>query len=163
MQITKWLRRLSTICFLLVWIPFAVLMFKGPFSMMSSGSQSTAENFLWDTGIWIGLIVTFAIGAAFFLIASLIVGSISNQRIINQGQSAEAKILALTDTGTRINNNPLVNFTLEVYSQTQPPFRAEASQTVSVIHLPSYQPGKIVNVKYLPGGNEVIIVGLKAT
>jgi hypothetical protein len=85
----------------------------------------------------------------------------SNSKIIEQGKDAEAKILALADTGTRINNNPLVNFTLEVHPQMSSPFQAVVSQTVSVIHLPSYQPGKIVNVKYMPGTNEVTIIGAK--
>jgi hypothetical protein len=85
----------------------------------------------------------------------------SKNKVITEGVSAEAKILALNDTGTRVNHNPLIKFKLEVHSPTQAPFQAETSQTVSMIHLPSYQPGKMVNVKYIPGSNEVAIVGPK--
>ena len=85
----------------------------------------------------------------------------SQSRVLSEGTAAEATILAVTDTGTRINHNPLVNFSLEVRSPTQQPFTANVSQTVSVIHLPSYQPGTELNVKYIPGTNEVAIVGLK--
>jgi len=105
------------------------------------------------------------VAGAFLLIGSILIPFFSamraNRKIIAEGQTAEARILALDDTGTRVNHNPLVSLTLEVYAPTQPPFRAEVRQTISVIHLPSYQPGKIVNVKYLPGTNEVAIVGAK--
>lgn len=88
-------------------------------------------------------------------------GMKAKNRILEQGMPAEAKILALNDTGTRINNNPLVQFSLEVRSPIQPAFRVEVSQTVSMIHIASFQPGKLVNVKYLPGTNEVAILGAK--
>ena len=85
----------------------------------------------------------------------------ANKKILLLGQPAEAAILALADTGTRINNNPVVNCSLEVCPPSQPPFRVEVRAMVSLIHLPSYQPGKIVNVKYIPGTNEVAVVGAK--
>jgi hypothetical protein len=101
----------------------------------------------------------------FLIFGSILIPYFSNlkakNKIVSQGKPAEARILALADTGTRINNNPLVSFSLEVYSFEQPPFRTEVSETVSVIHLPSYQPGKIINVRYLPGTNEVAIIGTK--
>jgi len=115
--------------------------------------------------VFVGAMVLIPIVGVFLIIGSILIPFISNMRssnkILSNGQPAEAKILALADTGTRINDNPLVSFTLEVHSPTQPPFRAEVRQTVSVIHLPSYQPGKIVNVKYLPDTNEVAIIGAK--
>jgi len=113
----------------------------------------------------IGIMVLIPIIGVLLITGSVLIPLFSNMRnknnIIAQGIPAEAKIIALADTGTRINNDPLVNFTLEVHPQMQPPFRAEARQTVSVIHLPSYQPGKIVNVKFMPGTNEVAILGAK--
>jgi hypothetical protein len=110
-------------------------------------------------------VVGLPIIGSILLFGAFLIPLFSNMRaknkIIAQGKDAEAKILALADTGTRINNNPLVNFTLEVHPQMSPPFQAVVSQTVSVIHLPSYQPGKIVHVKYMPGTNEVTIIGAK--
>ena len=85
----------------------------------------------------------------------------AKNKVLSSGTPAEAKILMVTDTGTRINHNPLVNFMLEVRPESQQPFNANVSQSVSVIHLPSYQPGQMVNVKYVPGTNEVAIVGLR--
>ena len=165
MNLSKVLKRLGSICFLLVWVPFSVLMFKGPLSIMMNGPEATAqnmsENFFWENGIWIGLIIFFSVASPFFFVASLVVGGISNRKIVNNGLDAEARILALNDTGTRINNNPVVNFVLEVKPMGQPAFQAEANQTVSVLHLPSYQPGKIVHVKFVPETRQVAIVGAK--
>lgn len=115
--------------------------------------------------VFIGAMILIPTAGVFLLMGSILIPFFSNMRaknkIISEGQPAEARILALADTGTRINNDPLVSFSLEVYSPVQPPFQAEVRQTVSVIHLPSYQPGKVVNVKYLPGTNEVAIIGAK--
>ncbi|GEM_PF-1926624 len=101
----------------------------------------------------IGMFLAF--GAFIF---PLIAHRKAQRNILREGQSANAKILALSDTGTRINDNPLVSISLEVYSPTQPAFRAEVSQVVSIIHLPSFQPGKIVNVKYIPGTNQIALI-----
>ena len=113
----------------------------------------------------VGAAVLLPVTGMFLLFGSILIPFFSSRRaknkILAEGQTAEARILALDDTGTRINNDPLVSFTLEVYPPAQPPFRAEVRQTVSVIHLPSYQPGKIVGVKYMPGTRDVAITGAK--
>lgn len=82
----------------------------------------------------------------------------ANSKIRTEGQQAQAQILALNDTRTRVNNDPLVKFYLEVRPLAQPAFKAEATHTISYVHLPSYQPGKIVNVKFIPGSNEAVIL-----
>ena len=161
MDLAKLLRRLGGICFLLMWIPFAMVMINGPLSMASGkleDIQSAADVFTspWFYAMW-GL---FA-GTFVFFIASMIAAGISNQRIIANGQDAEAKILAINDTGSRINDNPVVEFSLQIQPENYPVFVATARLTVSVIHLPSYQPGKFVRVKYLPGTNKVAITGVK--
>lgn len=165
MKIAKILKKLGWLCFLLLWIPFGILMFKGPLSIALNGPESVAENmggdFFGSMGIWIGLIAFFAIMSGVFMVGSIIVGGISNRRVIAKGLDAEAKILQLKDTGTRIKDNPVVNFSLEVHPQGQPAFIAEASQTISMLYLPSFQPGKIVHVKYVPGTDQVAIVGAK--
>ncbi|MEZ5344595.1 MAG: hypothetical protein R2681_03470 [Pyrinomonadaceae bacterium] len=86
----------------------------------------------------------------------------SQRKILQSGLPADAKIIEVHPTNTMINNNPVVRFVLEVSTQSQAPFRAETSKTVSMIHLPSYQPGKMLEVKYQPGSNEVAIVGPKS-
>ncbi|MEZ5429041.1 MAG: hypothetical protein R2747_22535 [Pyrinomonadaceae bacterium] len=165
MKLAKWLRRLSGICFLLLWVPFVMIMVNGPLSIALNGPEKAAENMSQDffagTGLWIALTVGMGVASTVLMVASLAVGGLSNRRVIANGQDADARILAIADTGTRINNNPVVNFALEVHPPMQPAFRAQASQTVSAIHLPSFQPGKVVRVKYVPGSDQVAIVGVK--
>jgi len=121
-----------------------------------SGAVFTAAIVLVVGGSLLGFAMIF--GAILFPLFSMMG---SKNKVLTSGTPADAKILAVTDTGTRINHNPLVNFSLEVRPPTAQPFTANVSQTVSVIHLPSYQPGRMLNVKYIPGTNEVAIVGLK--
>ena len=122
-----------------------------------SGAVFAGAVVLVTGGGLLGMVLLF--GAILIPLLSM---TVSKNKVLTHGTPAEAKILAANDTGTRINHNPLVNFTLEVKSLTQQPFQAQVSQTVSVIHLPSYQPGKVLNVRYIPGTNEVAIVGAKA-
>ncbi len=161
MDLAKFLRRLSGLCFLLMWIPFALVMINGPLSMASGrldDIQSAADifNSPWMYAMWALFAGTFV-----FFIASLAVSGISNVRIIANGQESDAKILAITDTGTRINDNPVIEFSLQIQPAGHPVFTATARQTVSVIHLPSYQPGKWLRVKYIPGSDKVAITGVK--
>lgn len=156
------MKRLGWLCFLLMWIPFGIVMFKGPLSIAMNGPESVAEDLTGDffsgMGIWIGVMVFLVILSSVLMVGSLIVGGLSNRSVLAKGLEAQAKILQLNDTGTRINDNPVVNFQLEVHPQGQPAFVAEASKTISILHLPSLQPGKIVNVKYIPGTDKVAIV-----
>ncbi|MEP6924413.1 MAG: hypothetical protein ABI954_08095 [Pyrinomonadaceae bacterium] len=161
MKLAKLLTRLGGICFLLMWIPFAIVMINGPLRLMSGNldDMQTVESIF--TSPWMYAMWALFAGTFVFFIASAIVSRLSNQRILASGQDAEAKILAIADTGTRINDNPVIDFSLQVQPANYPAFVAQARQTVSIIHLPSYQPGKIVNVKFVPGTDQVAIVGAK--
>jgi hypothetical protein len=162
MKSAKLLKRLSSICFLLMWIPFAAVMIKGPLSLATGDPEAaqTAESLL--TSPWMYALGVLFAGTFIFFIASLIIGGLSNRRILASGKDAEAKILTIADTGTRINDNPVIDFSLQVQPASYPAFVAQARQTVSAIHLSSYQPGKIVTVKFIPGTDQVAIVGLKS-
>jgi hypothetical protein len=146
---------------LLLWIPFAMVMIKGPLSLATGDPEAAqaAESVL--TSPWMYALGALFAGTFIFFIASLIVGGLANRRILTSGQDAEAEILAIADTGTRINDDPVIDFSLQVQPASYPAFVAQAQQTVSAIYLPSYQPGKIVNVKFIPGTDQVAIVGLK--
>lgn len=165
MKLAKWMRRLGWLCFLLVWIPFGIIMFKGPLSIAMNGPERVGENmsndFFGQMGIWIGLSVGLGILSSILIFGSVIVNAISNRRTISTGQDAEAKILAIRDTGTRINDNPVLNFSLEVRPPGQPNFIAETSQKISFLYLSNFQPGKILKVKYVPGTDRVAIIGVK--
>jgi hypothetical protein len=62
------------------------------------------------------------------------------------GKPGTAKILKLEDTGVKINYNPRVRLQLEISIPNYPPYFAQKTLTLSMIHLPRVQPGSIVNV-----------------
>lgn len=107
--------------------------------------------------------VSIPIFGAFLIIASTVAPLIANKRkrirASNYGSPAVARIVALVDTGTRINEKPLVRIRLEVHPPGQQPFTAEVSQTLSIVDIPAYQPGKVFDVKYIPGTTDVAIIG----
>ena len=137
-----------------------MIMITGPFSDVIWGSGQAPANVFWSMTPWVVLTIAFGAGAAFFFIASGIVGGMSNILIEAKGQDAEAEILTIKDTGTRINDDPVVAFSLRVRPPTHPVFVGHARRTISIVELPQYQPGKIVKVKYIPGKEQVAIVGL---
>jgi|SRR5688572_4576813 hypothetical protein len=163
MKISNWLKALGGICFLVLWIPFAMIMITGPLSIAIWGPEQMAAgqtNVFWQMTPWVILTIAFGVGATVFFIASLIASGMSNILIEAKGQDADAEILSIKDTGTRINDNPVLNFSLRVRPMAQPEFIGQARRTISIIELPQYQPGKVVKVKYVPGKEQVAIVGL---
>ena len=108
---------------------------------------------IFPVGIFASIIGAFMLASSLFA---------ENKKIIAEGFSANAKIIAINETNMRRRNQPVIDFILEVYPANQTKFTGKARQEISIIHIPSYQPGKMVEVKYLPGSEKVVIVGVKA-
>jgi len=62
------------------------------------------------------------------------------------GTRGEAIILAVQDTGMRINDNPRVTLTLEVRLPNTPPYQIQKTITVSMFQIAQVQVGGIVGV-----------------
>ncbi len=62
------------------------------------------------------------------------------------GKPGEATVLALEDTGMRINRNPHVIIVLEVRIPNYPPYQVRKTVTIPVIRVPQVQPGSVVSV-----------------
>lgn len=71
--------------------------------------------------------------------------------ILAIGEPATAKIVRLIDTGTTINNDPVVDFVLEVHPRAGETYEAHSKGLVSRLDVPQVQPGKVVPVKVDPG------------
>ncbi len=69
------------------------------------------------------------------------------QALLIDGESAQAKILRLSDTGVTYNDNPQVKILLEVYPPNCPAYQVETKCIVSRLSIPQVQPGNIVAVK----------------
>jgi len=66
------------------------------------------------------------------------------------GLPATATVLKIWETGTRINNNPVVGFLLEVHAEGLQPYTAETKALISILMIPQIQPGANLKVKYDP-------------
>jgi hypothetical protein len=85
---------------------------------------------------------------------SSIVDSFSGRKeaceIISIGKPGTGRVVRLIDTGTTINNDPVVEFVLEVTPLDGAPYEAHAKGLVSHLDIPAVQPGRVFPVKYDP-------------
>jgi hypothetical protein len=70
--------------------------------------------------------------------------------ILAIGRPASGLIVRLIDTGTTINNDPVVEFVLSVTPPGEKPYEAHTKALVSRLDVASMQPGRVVPVKYDP-------------
>ncbi len=68
------------------------------------------------------------------------------EELMATGQQGEATILALQDTGMRINHNPRVIIVMEVRVPGYAPYQVQKTVTVPFINLSQVQPGSVVPV-----------------
>jgi hypothetical protein len=97
----------------------------------------------------------FLMGAGFTVIPVLIViGTLifvvrkRNQikEIVTYGKPGTAKVLKLSDTGVRINDDPRIKLLLEISIPDYPTYQAEKTLTLSIVYLPRVQVGSTVSV-----------------
>lgn len=121
--------------------------FRGP-------DPPTPPWFLWPSVyLSVGSMVTgFAL-----LIAGSIIGHLENRRIVRTGIAAEAWIVRMSDTGQIINEQPVLEFTLEVHPEDGEPFVAKARKLIPLSDLHKFAPDKVVNVRYDPESNRVAL------
>ncbi|HYF63651.1 MAG TPA: hypothetical protein VD886_12605 [Herpetosiphonaceae bacterium] len=66
------------------------------------------------------------------------------------GESAQATIIRMWDTGTTVNDNPVAGFLLEVRRNGYPPYQVEAKSLVPRLMTGQFQPGATVPIKVDP-------------
>ena len=66
------------------------------------------------------------------------------------GTPAQATILRIWDTGTMINDNPVVGLLLEVRPQNLPAYQAESKSMIPRLSISQFQPGAIIPVRIDP-------------
>ncbi len=86
---------------------------------------------------------------------------------IKDGVAAQGTILRTWDTGTTINDNPVVGFALNVTPSTEPAFQVEMKQLVSRIQIGAFLPGATVQVMYDPNDHKKVkiqsVLGMPGT
>ena len=68
------------------------------------------------------------------------------QDLMATGQQGEATVLALQDTGMRINDNPRVAITLEVRIPGYSPYQISKTATIPMIRMSQVQVGAVIPV-----------------
>jgi hypothetical protein len=82
---------------------------------------------------------------------------LSNPELLKKGQPAQAKILAVEDTGMTINEiYPAIKLTLEVYPPNGVPYQVTINQLIERMQIPLFQPGKMVPVVIDPDNREEV-------
>lgn len=142
------MRRFAWVLFFLMWFPLAFVIY--------AAVTETGEPPVEALVLFFGLMMLFAI----LLIGSFGIGSLEKDRIKRSGIPAKATILSVSETGTTINDQPLVRIELEV----QPPYDSRFAAVVEYI-LPyadrqGLQAGKKVPVFYLEDTKEVALADL---
>ncbi len=164
MQRIKLLQKLGVWTFALMWIPFLCI-FVGvigedggwgadfarwvdqllPGLLMGSGS---------DLSILATVSLTLTLGMAalsmLLIFGTPFLSGRLNKRILQTGKTATAEILSVENTGTYINNAPVVRFGLEVRPQGETPFTSETERLLSFARLSALQPGTVISVRYDP-------------
>jgi hypothetical protein len=94
----------------------------------------------------------------------LVIDGIRHNRLRANGEAAEAIIMDIQETGTRVNRQPRVKITLEVRPSLRPAYKATTHKIISYFEISQYQPGAVMEVKFDPNNlQHVVILGPKAS
>lgn len=86
-------------------------------------------------------------------------GGVSQARELHRiGESAQGLILEIIDTGMTINNDPVVWLVLKVYPTEGDPYQAETKAWISRVHVPQFQPGKFIPVRFDPANKSRVSI-----
>ncbi|HEX9680090.1 MAG TPA: DUF3592 domain-containing protein [Anaerolineales bacterium] len=159
MTLASRMRRLGWIAFTAMWIPFGT-MFVGMIGL-PEGSYAWAElPALARYSLLVGGVLAAA--STVLLVGAPIASGMTNRSLVARGQPADARILKIWDTGTTINQNPVVRMLLEVRPPGGSTFQAETERLISRLQIPQVQPGAVVRVRYDPQSKAVAIVDAEA-
>jgi len=78
-------------------------------------------------------------------------------RIVDQGVRSPAHVVSAKSNGA-LNNNPYVDFVLEVQPEGEEPYRVEHRTLVSQMAIPRVQPGAVIDVYVDPGDPQSVVI-----
>lgn len=83
-------------------------------------------------------------------------------KLMQSGQPAQGQILAIQETGTRLNDQPEVAVSLMVTRPGQAPYQTQTTLVVSVLMIPRLQPGMTVPVRVDPANPASVAIDQSA-
>lgn len=131
-----------------------------------------------DMGFTFSIIITLVVLAAtapmlwfaYKLVMNLQKGAAEERRLLQTGTPAQGQILAAQPTGTSVNNNPQVQFTVLITPPGGQPYQAQVTKIVSLFEMSQYQVGAACqaridpmnpqHVAIFPGGMGGAMVGM---
>jgi hypothetical protein len=108
--------------------------------------------------IVLGVVITVVV----LLWVRRFMGKMTGADLKGIGVPAQATVLRIWDTGTTINDNPVVGFLLEVQPQNQAAYQAETRSMIPRISVSQFQPGAVVPVKIDPQNTTRIVLDIFA-
>jgi hypothetical protein len=83
-----------------------------------------------------------------------------DRKILQEGISAQAKIVNAQQTGVMVNYQPQIAFTLEVQPPGGAPYQAVTKAVIPMVNLPQLQPGTEVPVKIHPTDPSKVVMNI---
>lgn len=80
------------------------------------------------------------------------------RQVLRIGTEAEAVVLDLQDTGSRVNRDPVLRIVLELRPAGQAPFRAEVRRIVGIAEAERFARGRVLKVKFDPARPERVAI-----
>jgi hypothetical protein len=170
MNLVTNLRRVGTLLFALMWVPFAGIFIGMAREYGDAGVRFAefVEGFVPglmtardDLSMFSAISMALTFGMMFvamaFLFGAPMLGMLRSRKILQNGKQATARILSVGDTGTYINRQPLVHITMEVERPDGSPFQAETERVLGYSQLARFQAGESISVRYDPDTLETAI------
>ncbi len=146
-----WEKRVRLIawgCFILMWIPFSV--------MIGAAVTDVDEPPVPAIILFCVLCILFA----FFLVVSFVLRSPEAVMIPEKRIPAKATIISVVDTGTLVNNRPLLKIELDVHLPSRSGYVTTVVDVIPFSLLPQLQPGNTISVLYTADTGEVTLPGI---
>ncbi len=83
------------------------------------------------------------------------------RRIWREGTVATARVVDIDTRGGGMNDNPLVDFELEVSIEGEPPYTARVSTIIKKLRVPSIQPEMTIDVRVDPDDRANVVIDEK--
>jgi hypothetical protein len=107
-----------------------------------------------------GAIFTIIIFGVFWIVLSPILRGMAEAEALEaSGETAEATVLKLWDTGLTVNEvNPQVGLLLEVRPANRPAYQVKTKMLISRLQVSEFQPGAVLTVKIDPNNQKRVTV-----